>query len=620
MIQREQLQSARILLFDDDVVNLYGLKKILNTHGFSEIFCITPSKAIGQCLQDTAPNLIMLNLAMQSVSAMDVLKDIVSYSRTEGSLEGVPILALAGQSDCEQIEQALTLGAKDCLTVSAHAMESICRIRTLLEHYFLTKNASHHDAIAPAAEPAREVRKTTAGAITLGELSRPEVHENGALKKNGGIANNTEPLQLYNLLSESLLQLNNSKLSLAVLLFSFDNFGEICKTLGSESADTILSMTLQRLRNTVEKVSRESHRDGEQSHLVARYYGGKFIVVLRGLSTEEKAVLIAHRILSTLALPYELPGLVLEIAAQIGIALAPRHSLAVDSLFRQSEVALYKAKQSGRPVVVYSSDIDCYDPLRLALIPDLRKAINTNELFLVYQPKINIKTGCVSGVEALIRWIHPEHGFIPPNDFIPLAEQNSVIKPLTVWVMNEAMRQSVKFCRSSIDIPIAVNISATCLRDDSLVGYTKMLLEKNNISPDRMIMEITESAMMQDPTLGLNLLKQLNEMGIQISIDDYGTGYSSLAYLKRLPVNEMKIDRAFIKDMAHDEDDKLIVSTTIDMGHKFGLRVIAEGVEDAETVALLKEMNCDQVQGYFYAKPMPIDELYEWIADQKKAV
>ena len=193
-----------------------------------------------------------------------------------------------------------------------------------------------------------------------------------------------------------------------------------------------------------------------------------------------------------------------------------------------------------------------------------------------------------------------------------------MIKPLTVWVLNNAMRQATAFARSGLDIAIAVNISACSLRDDSLVGYTKMLLQKNNIAPDRLILEITESAMMQDPNMGLNLLNQLSELGVQISIDDYGTGYSSLAYLKRLPVNEMKIDRTFIKDMADDEDDRLIVGTTIDMGHNFGLRVIAEGVEDGQTVDLLKQMGCDQVQGYYYAKPMPVDELYDWMTVDNK--
>ena len=244
---------------------------------------------------------------------------------------------------------------------------------------------------------------------------------------------------------------------------------------------------------------------------------------------------------------------------------------------------------------------------------DLRKAINNNDLFLVYQPKMNIKTGVVSGVEALLRWQHPEAGLIPPNDFIPMAEKSSVIKPLTVWVLNNALRQAASFANSGLDITIAVNISASSLRDDSLVGYTKMLLQKNNIEPERLIMEITESAMMKDPVMALNLLHQLSQLGVQISIDDYGTGYSSLAYLKRMPVNEMKIDRTFVKDMASDEDDRSIVDTTIGMGHNFGLRVVAEGVEDRETIELLNKMGIDQVQGFYYARPMPIDELYDWM-------
>ncbi|NOZ53241.1 MAG: EAL domain-containing protein [Gammaproteobacteria bacterium] len=611
MIEQKQLQTARILLFDDDAVNLYGLKKILNGRGFKEIFSIMPNQNIDQCLRDTAPDLILFNVDLKSVNALNVLKNLTERL----NLGGVPILALSRQRETEKMEQVLKLGAKDYLVVPTHEIKIICRVQILLEHYFLTKSICSHRAIEAAEISVVAEKEKDSCVNTSGEL-----HQQISCGDNAGLTGNENSTQLYHKITDSLQALKYTKQSLAVLLFSFENFGDICKTLGSESADTILGMTLQRLRDTVHKISLDSPIEGQSGHFVARFYGSKFLIVLRGLSSEEKAVLLAHRILSALALPYELPGLVLEITAQIGIALAPRHSTEVDSLFRQADVALYKARQSGRPVVVYSADIDHYDPLRLALISDLRKAINTNELFLVYQPKINIKTGCVSGVEALLRWMHPVHGFIPPNDFIPLAEQNSVIKPLTVWVMNTAMRQSVEFSGSAIDIPIAVNISATCLRDDCLVGYTKMLLEKNDIAPDRMIMEITESAMMRDPSLGLNVLHRLNNMGVQISIDDYGTGYSSLAYLKRLPVNEMKIDRAFIKDMANDEDDKLIVGTTIEMGHKFGLRVIAEGVEDSQTVTLLKEMNCDQVQGYYYGRPMPIDELYDWIAERKKVI
>jgi len=268
---------------------------------------------------------------------------------------------------------------------------------------------------------------------------------------------------------------------------------------------------------------------------------------------------------------------------------------------------------------VYEKDIDRYDARRLALMADLRKAINEDSLYLVYQPKINVKTGEISGVEALLRWNHPELGLIPPNEFIPLAEKSSVIKPLTVWVLNNAMRQASAFAQSGLNISMAVNISACSLRDDSIVGYTKMLLQKNNVAADRLTMEITESAMMQDPNMALSLLKQLSLLGVQISIDDYGTGYSSLAYLKRMPVNEMKIDRTFIKDMAFDEDDRLIVGTTINMGHNFGLRVVAEGVEDRETIDILRKMGVDKVQGFYYAMPMPIDELYDWMTVDNKA-
>ena len=340
--------------------------------------------------------------------------------------------------------------------------------------------------------------------------------------------------------------------------------------------------------------------------------------MLNDLQSETMAISIGHRILATMTLPVELPEMVLDIGIQVGVSLAPRFTCSATELLRQSEVALFTAKSVSQPLIVYEEDIDRYDARRLALMADLRKAINEDGLYLVYQPKINVKTGEISGVEALLRWKHPELGLIPPNEFIPLAEKSSVIKPLTVWVLNNAMRQASVFARSGLNMSMAVNISACSLRDDSIVGYTKMLLQKNNVEPDRLTMEITESAMMQDPNMALSLLKQLSMLGVQISIDDYGTGYSSLAYLKRMPVNEMKIDRTFIKDMAFDEDDRLIVGTTINMGHNFGLRVVAEGVEDRETIDILRKMGVDKVQGFYYAMPMAIDELYDWMTVDNK--
>jgi len=454
------------------------------------------------------------------------------------------------------------------------------------------------------------------------ELSR-ELEKKNRLQVQGNIPVTMDVLTglsntagLRNHLCGVLQNVTEEDRIVALLLFSLENFGDVTKSLGYDSGDEILKIAATRISDSVRRLTQSANV--QDNYFIAKYSGGKFAIVLNDLQSETMAISIGHRILATMTMPFELPNMVLDIGIQVGVSLAPRFTCSAMELLRQCEVALHTAKAISQPMIVYDEDIDNYDARRLALMADLRKAINEDGLYLVYQPKINIKTGEISGVEALLRWNHPELGLIPPNEFIPLAEKSSVIKPLTVWVLNNAMRQASAFARSGLNISMAVNISACSLRDDSIVGYTKMLLQKNNVTADRLTMEITESAMMQDPNMALSLLKQLSQLGVQISIDDYGTGYSSLAYLKRMPVNEMKIDRTFIKDMAFDEDDRLIVGTTINMGHNFGLRVVAEGVEDRETIEILRKMGVDKVQGYYYAMPMQVDELYNWMTIDNK--
>ena len=610
VILKDQIKNARILLVDNDLVNVLALKNILHAYGFRNISNRKPISSEQILEKNNFPDLVLLNIDNTNGSHLQVLKNL----QQQLSLNNVPILVLTRDVNSEITSNAIKLGAKEVIGWPFGETEVVTRVSCLLENHFL----SH------MVREGSLVQKGTASSqhLQVIELTRQidqikKAHESSkqlaGYDSLTGLANTA---CLCDHLRNILRGVQEEDRIVAMLLFSLENFSEITKSVGYDSGDSILQMAANRISESVEKLSRANN--SEEEFFTAKYSGGKFVVVLNDLDSETKAISIAHRILATMSSSFELPNMVLDIGTQVGVSLAPRFTTEATELVRQAEVALHNAKLGSQPLIVYEKEIDNYDPRRLALMAELRKAINNDSLYLVYQPKVNIKTGVISGVEALLRWNHPELGLIPPNEFIPMAEQSSVIKPLTVWVLNNAMRQATAFAHSGLDIAIAVNISACSLRDDSLVGYTKMLLQKNNIEPERLILEITESAMMQDPNMGLDLLNQLHDLGVQISIDDYGTGYSSLAYLKRLPVNEMKIDRTFIKDMAVDEDDKLIVGTTIDMGHNFGLRVIAEGVEDGQTVDLLKQMGCDQVQGYYYAKPMPVDELYDWMTVDNK--
>jgi len=607
VITSNTIKNSEILLIDNDLVNILAIKNILKSYQFTKISHVIPASAQQYISPDNPPSLVILNFDNTSADGFGVLRKI----NLEMGPNQIPILLVTENVESKPLQEALRLGGKDILSLPFRATEVISRVTNLLENQLLSNMVLHssQDSNSKSQEHLKVIELTR-------ELERrTSSGDTGKANYDSltGLAN-TSGLRAH--LSSILQNVREDDRIVAILLFSLENFGDVSKSLGYDSGDEILKIAARRITESVKKIGGSA--DYLDKYFIAKYSGGKFAVVLNDLQSETMAISIGHRILATMTLPFELPEMVLDIGIQVGVSLAPRFSCSATELLRQSEVALFTAKSVSQPLIVYEEDIDRYDARRLALMADLRKAINEDGLYLVYQPKINVKTGEISGVEALLRWKHPELGLIPPNEFIPLAEKSSVIKPLTVWVLNNAMRQASVFARSGLNMSMAVNISACSLRDDSIVGYTKMLLQKNNVAPDRLTMEITESAMMQDPNMALSLLKQLSMLGVQISIDDYGTGYSSLAYLKRMPVNEMKIDRTFIKDMAFDEDDRLIVGTTINMGHNFGLRVVAEGVEDRETIDILRKMGVDKVQGFYYAMPMAIDELYDWMTVDNK--
>ena len=600
--------NSEILLVDNDLINILALTNILNSRGYEHVRNIKPADFENPFFTQYLPSLIILNIDNTGTGNLQTLNKILQ----ELGARKVPILIVSQDVNSDVSEKALRMGADSVLAWPFTEQSVLTHVEALL------RDNNSQGLVPNYSKPGTKVENPNQAEKSMYKNSiqtRPVVHiDDSPLTGFDALTGLANTASMRDHLSNAMRNIDDDDRVVAALLFSLENFGDISKSLGLSNGDEILKIAAQRISESITKLS----NGNEDDYFAARYSGGKFVVVLNNLDSETKAISAAHRVLAALSTPFELRNIVLDVGAQVGVSLAPRFTTGATELLRQAEVALHSAKMVGQPLIVYEEEIDDYDPKRLALMADLRKAINNNDLFLVYQPKMNVKTGVISGVEALLRWQHPEAGLIPPNDFIPMAEKSSVIKPLTVWVLNNALRQAAAFAGSGIDITVAVNISASSLRDDSLVGYTKMLLQKNNIAPERLIMEITESAMMKDPVMALNLLHQLSQLGVQISIDDYGTGYSSLAYLKRMPVNEMKIDRTFVKDMANDEDDRSIVDTTINMGHNFGLRVVAEGVEDRETIELLNDMGIDQVQGFYYARPMPVDELYDWMTVDNK--
>ena len=392
--------------------------------------------------------------------------------------------------------------------------------------------------------------------------------------------------------------------SLAFMVIDLDRFKEINDTLGHHVGDRVLNEISNRLRNCLRK-----------SDTVARLGGDEFALIIPDTEAAQ-ATQFAKKISIAINEVLVIDNQNLYIGASIGISMYPEDGIDSDTLVRYADIAMYSAKQDNIDSALFNIKMDKISVDNLSLLGDFREELNnqTGQLQLYYQPKIDLTKKKVISVEALLRWQHPEQGFISPEFIIRMAEQSGLIGNLTTWVIEQAIHDCAQWQRNKINIGISINLSAWNLQDPKLPRLIKTVINKNKLPPETLSFEITESAVMKDPARAREVLEQLSEMGISLEIDDYGTGFSSLAYLKLLPVNTLKIDKSFVIDMLKDHNDLIIVRSTIELAHNLGMLVIAEGVEDAETLLRLQQLNCDSAQGFYIAKPLPVDELFKWIA------
>jgi len=407
---------------------------------------------------------------------------------------------------------------------------------------------------------------------------------------------------LQDRLQQSVVVAQREGTSTALLIMDLDRFKEINDTLGHHVGDLVLQQVGARLTELL-----------RESDTVARLGGDEFAILLPG-GGEEGAERIARKTLNALERVLRVAHHNLYVGGSIGIALSPEHGTDVQTLMQRADVAMYVAKRKNVGYSVYSSAQDQYSVGRLALVSELRSAINTDQLELHYQPKLDVKTGRMVGVEALLRWDHPVRGNITPEEIIPVAEQTGLIKLLTLWVLERAIRQTAEWRRRGLDIHVAVNLSVWNLHDPDLERQIAHSLDQWELPPERLVLEITESATMADPHHALETLLRLDAMGMRLSIDDFGTGFSSLAYLKKFPVDELKIDKSFVIDTFVDENDAVIVRSTIDLAHNLGLEVVAEGVEEKDVFDMLYVLGCDIAQGHYFSRPLAPAELFEWAA------
>jgi len=381
---------------------------------------------------------------------------------------------------------------------------------------------------------------------------------------------------------------------LALLIMDLDRFKEVNDTLGHSCGDELLKQAAARLLQAV-----------RASDTCARLGGDEFSIVLPG-ATSEGATVCVHKIRQALDREFVINGVTLRLGTSVGIAVYPEHGADADDLLRRADVAMYDAKRRQVGCALYASDADPNSLERLTLANDLRAGIEGGQFELHYQPKLSLASSRIEGVEALVRWNHPRLGMVAPDRFIPLAEQSGLIRDLTTWVLREAIATAAKWRRQGRRVSVAVNLSPLDLHDEELPSRITAWLQQAELPPAELELELTESAAMGDPARAAVVFEKLAAMGVRIAIDDFGTGMSSLSYLKRLPVDDIKIDRSFVTDMLRDEHNSVLVRSIIDLSHNLGRRVIAEGIEDGETLQRLRALGCDVAQGYFVGRPLPL--------------
>ncbi len=413
----------------------------------------------------------------------------------------------------------------------------------------------------------------------------------------------------YDRIHQALLAAERDGGRVAIAIMDLDRFKEVNDTLGHASGDHVLQEIGRRLQDTL-----------RASDTVARLGGDEYGLLLPKQADSAETVHLLDKLVKAIEPPIELDGLPIAIEGSIGVAFYPDHGLSVEELVQRADVAMYVAKHDNRSYAFYEHVAGSHDRVRLTLVGELRQAIDRRELVVHYQPKATLADGHIGGVEALVRWQHPERGLIPPVEFIPYAQETGLMKPLTLYVLDEALHQLHDWERESgFKLSVAVNIGTRNLIDSAFPDDVAAALERWKLTPDRLELEITESTVLEDPLRTSPVLERLDTMGVRLSIDDFGTGYSSLRYLRELPVSELKIDRSFVMRMATDAGDEAVVRSAIDLGRNLDLQVVAEGVESEQVWARLTELGCDIAQGFFLHRPVPPDELAAWLTERAES-
>lgn len=559
----ESLKGSVIMMVDDEPTTLDVLELFLQGEGYVKLVKTTDSTHALERVRSEKPDVLLLDLMMPHVSGLDLLTAI----RGDEDLERLPVIILTSSTESETKLRALELGATDFLAKPVDPSELALRLRNTLAAKSYQDHLTYYDGLTGL--PNRR--------LFLECLDR-------SLGRAGAAS------------------------GYAVLRLTVDRFEQINEALGHRVGNALIGEVAARFErgmNSVDDLDLLGPNGG--SSPLSHGGGDEFLVCVAGGSTVNRAARLARRLLVALAPPFRIEGHDLSVTASIGIALSPKDGDEAETLIAHAGIAMVRARRGGgNDYHYYSSEFKAESMERLRLENDLRKAAGRDELSVHYQPKFDLRTGKPVGAEALMRWSHPELGLVPPTRFIPIAEESGVIESLGDWMIAAVCRQSREWRAAGGDpLPVAVNVSIRQFRTGRLPHTIRSCLGENGLSGYDLVLEVTESLLIEDPDRTVEMLHEIKDLGVRISVDDFGTGYSSLSYLKRLPLDELKIDRAFVSAIPDDADGVAIVGAIIAMAHSLGLVVVAEGIENDAQRTFLAERGCDLGQGFLLGRPLP---------------
>ncbi|MCP4006320.1 MAG: EAL domain-containing protein [bacterium] len=590
---------ARILIIDENAPQVQELREVLCSTGH-ECISATYGEASADYVRQTTPDLVILSLFLTDTDAVELSAELSGAE----DLRDLSVLVLSRAGQESLAIECLDAGAVDSLIYPVHDRLACARIDGLIRAKL---DRDQHAEMTEALEQRKRALESTVKALRRSD----QVVENARRQQRylathdalTGMANRS----LFQDFARKTLDLaQRYQQTLAVLTTNLDHFKRINENLGNDVGDDLLRSVAQRLRSCV-----------RGSDMVARFGSDEFAIILVNLSERDDAVMVAQKILESVSEPHQVGNQELRVTPSIGIAVYPDDGETPDELIRHADMALHLVKEQGRAhYQFYSRSMQGSSLERMQLEYALRGALNREEFTLYYQPQIDAQKGELIGAEALLRWVHPELGMIPPGRFIPIAESAGLIRPIGEWVMREACKQKRQWETSGLgEFPISVNVSFRQFQAESLAARVADILKETGLDPSHLDLEITENTIMDNVEIALRNINVFREMGVQISIDDFGTGYSSLSVLGKFPANTLKIDRTFVQDIPDSPKNAAITRAVMAVAKELGLKVIAEGVETEEEMAFLYALGCTNMQGYLFGRPVPASEFTDaWAA------